>query len=218
MSERSSPPNDAVIPCVTVNVIAAGLLNHPAVVGVERGTDSAGTRVSHPTRTPVDRRRADDRAVAKITAQSRACRAANNALRSPAHPRRDTRSHSADGATGGRSCTSRSAPCSTSSPAICSRRLVQAMNMLGTTDDVDAVITIGPNIHTDDLPPPAPGVRIEKFRSTASTARPMPRRRVPRRLRHTRGRPVARHPGRRTPDRVPTSPTTPTDARHSAPA
>ncbi len=149
------------IPCVTVNVIAAGLLNHPTVVGsawdeLRRNQGLAPD--------PDAGRIAGGLLIAPVP----------RSLRSPDAPVPPTmhfvRPPILDGH---RSRAARD----TGRPLVyvtlgtvfnlesgdLLTRLVQAMNILSTSHGIDAVITTGPNIHADDLPAPAPGVGIESF-------------------------------------------------------
>jgi len=149
------------VPCVTVNVIAAGLLNHPAVVG------SAWGRLRRTQGLEPDQ---DARLIGgelTIAPSPRSLRSPD--ARVPAAMRfvrpailDQHRSHS--GAATGRPLVyvTLGTVFNLESGDLLAR-LVQAMNRLSTTEDVDAVIAIGPNIHTDDLPSPAAGVRIESF-------------------------------------------------------
>ena len=203
------------IPCVTVNVIVAGLLNHPAVVG------SAWDQLRRNQGLASDQ---DARLIGGelvIAPSPRSLRSPDAlvpaAMRFVRPPILDEhRSHS--GAATGRSLVyvTLGTVFNLESGDLLAR-LVQAMNMLSTTDDVDAVIAIGPNIDTDDLPSPAPGFgsRIS-FRSghCSADATPSCATAAPARS-WTHSRSASRPSYSRW---VPTSPTTPTDARHSAPA
>lgn len=149
------------VPCVTVNVIAAGLLNHPFVVS--SAWDQL--RRNHGLAPDPDARRmGGDLMIAPVP----------RSLRSPDAPVPPTmrfvrppildehRSHSGHDTGRPLVYVTLGTVFNLESGDLLSR-LVQAMNNLSATDDIDAVITTGPHIRTDDLPPPAPGVRIESF-------------------------------------------------------
>jgi len=149
------------IPCVTVNVIAAGLLNHPAVIG--SAWDTLRRECGLPP-DPHTLRIGGDIVLAPLPRSFRSPGAqAPSTMRFIRPPVLDEeRSHSSDpparslvyvtlGTVFNLECGDLLA------------RLVLAMNILSTTDGVDVVITAGPNVQTDELPTSAPGVRIERF-------------------------------------------------------
>jgi UDP:flavonoid glycosyltransferase YjiC (YdhE family) len=149
------------IPCVTVNVIAAGLLNHPNVVSPAWEE----LRRNHGLAPDQDTRRIGGELV--IAPLPRSLRSPDApvpaAMRLVRPPILDEHRHSA-GAETGRSLVyvTLGTVFNLESGDLLSR-LVQAMNILSATDGVDAVITTGPDINLDDLPPPARGIRIESF-------------------------------------------------------
>jgi len=149
------------IPCVTVNVIAAGLLNHPTVVGPAWDQ----LRRNHGLAPDQDARHiGGELVIAPLPRSLRSPEAAvpptMRFVRPPIHDEHRRRV----GAETGRSLVyvTLGTVFNLESGDLLSR-LVQAMSILSATDGVDAVITTGPNIDPDDLPPPARGVRIESF-------------------------------------------------------
>ena len=149
------------IPCVTVNVIAAGLLNHPTVIGSAWDTlrRECGLQPD-----PHTLRIGGDIVLAPLPRSFRSPDAqalpAMRFVRPPVldEPRTDSSNPPARSLVYVTLGTVFNLECGD-----LLTRLVQAMNILSTTYDVDAIITAGHNVQTDELPIPAPGVRIESF-------------------------------------------------------
>lgn len=149
------------VACVTVNVIAAGLLTDPTVIGgdweelrrahglpPDPGTDRVGGQVM----------------IAPLPRSLRSPHAhVSTAMRFVRPPVIDTtRSQTDDG--GARSLVY--VTLGTVFPLESGdllARLVQAMNRLSDADDIDVVIVAGPDIPLDELPPPGRRVSIEAF-------------------------------------------------------
>jgi MGT family glycosyltransferase len=149
------------IPCVTVNVIAAGLLTSPSVVAAEW---RALRRDHGLAPDPGTVRIGGDVVIAPLP----------RSLRSPEAPALPTthfvRPPILDhGPPASETGAGRSLVYVTLGTVFnlesgdLLTRLVRAMNRLSTIEDLDVVITTGPNVRADQLPPPAPGVRIEAF-------------------------------------------------------
>ena len=149
------------IPCVTVNVIAAGLLTAPTVIGAAWDA----LRQDHGLTPDPDARRINGEIMIAPLPGS---------LRNPNVPAPSTlrfvRPPILDGHGPGHDVAERRSLVYVTLGTVFNLesgdllpRLVHAMNLLTATDDVDVVITTGHHIHRDDLPPPAARVRIEKF-------------------------------------------------------
>jgi UDP:flavonoid glycosyltransferase YjiC (YdhE family) len=149
------------IPCVTVNVIAAGLLNHRVVV------QSAWDQLRSHHGLPPDPDTHRIGGALRIAALPRS-------LRSPQAPAPSTMHFvrppivaaprpRADAANGRSLVYVTLGTVFNLESGDLLPRLVQAMNTLSITGFVDSVISTGPSIRTDDLPLPAPGVQIESF-------------------------------------------------------
>jgi len=149
------------IPCVTVNVIAAGLLTAPTVIGAAWNA----LRRDHGLLPDPEARRVNGEIMIAPLPKS---------LRSPNAPAPSTlrfvRPAVLDGHGPGHDVPERRSLVYVTLGTVFNlesgdllTRLVHAMNLLTATDDVDVVITTGHHIHPDELPPPAPRVRIEKF-------------------------------------------------------
>jgi UDP:flavonoid glycosyltransferase YjiC (YdhE family) len=149
------------IPCVTMNVIAAGLLNHPAVIG------SAWDALRRDCGLPPDPHTLRINGDIVLAALPRSFRSPDAEAPPPMRFVRpfvldEQRADASDpqarslvyvtlGTVFNLECGDLLA------------RLVHAMNILSTTADVDAVIATGPHVKPDELPTPAPGVRMESF-------------------------------------------------------
>ncbi len=149
------------VPCVTVNVIAAGLLNHPSVVGPawDQLRRTRGLAAD-----PEARRIGGQLVIAPLPRSLRSPAAALPPAMRFVRPPIVEEHRSRPGAVPGRSLVyvTLGTVFNVESGDLLSR-LVEAMNILSTTDEVDAVITTGTAIDPDDMPPAAPGVRIERF-------------------------------------------------------
>jgi UDP:flavonoid glycosyltransferase YjiC (YdhE family) len=149
------------ISCVTVNVIAAGLLNHRTVV------QSAWEQLRSNHGLPPDpetRRIGGELEIAPLPRSLRSPHAPVPPVMRFVRPPILAGLRSHPGVTNRRSLVfvTLGTVFNLESGDLLAR-LVQAMNTLSTTDQIDALIATGPNIQTHDLPRPAPGVQIESF-------------------------------------------------------
>ena len=149
------------IPCVTVNVIAAGLLNHRSVVGSAWNTLRRDSGLAPD---PQTRRIGGDLVIAPLPRSFRSPEAQTlPTMRFTRPPVLDEeRAANSDppdrrlvyvtlGTVFNLECGDLLA------------RLVLAMNILSKTVDVDVVITTGRDFPIDELPPAATRVRVERF-------------------------------------------------------
>jgi len=149
------------IPCITVNVIAAGLLNHRNVV------QSAWEQLRSSHGLPPDPetgRIGGELEIAPLPRSLRSPHAPVPSMMRFVRPAILAELRSQAGATDRRPLVyvTLGTVFNLESGDLLPR-LIEAMNTLTSADGIEALITTGPNVRTDDLPLPAAGVQIESF-------------------------------------------------------
>lgn len=149
------------IPCVTVNVIAAGALTAPAVVG----SAWDALRQAHGLAPdPACHRIGGDLVLAPVPRSFRSPTTTTPTILRFVRPPVLDEMHSHVEDPGGRALVyvTLGTVFNVESGDLLAR-LVQAMNLVSLTHLVEVVITVGDHVAVDELPPPGPAVRVERF-------------------------------------------------------